>query len=80
MVVNIASLPSTVTFVTGLVCMRGAAGGAAWDDDDWKLEAADNPPLHNKQIKTKLATLARKLVVSPACCLNDVRVVFGFFP
>ena len=60
--------------------MRGAAGGAAWDDDDWGLEAADNPPLHNKQIKTKLATLARKLVVSPVSCLNDVRVTFGFFP
>jgi len=60
--------------------MRGAAGGAAWDDDDWRLEEADNPLLHSKQLKTKGATLARKPLVSPVCCLNDVRVVFGFFP
>jgi hypothetical protein len=58
--------------------MRGTAGGAAWDDDDWKLEAVDNPPLHIKQIKTKRATLERKRVVSPVCCVNDLRVVLGF--
>jgi hypothetical protein len=51
MVVNIASLPSTVTFVTGLACMRGTAEGGACDDDDWKFEAANAAPPHNKQIK-----------------------------
>jgi len=39
-----ASIDGNVRHRTCMAC-AGAAGGAAWDDDDWKLEAADNPPL-----------------------------------
>ena len=59
--------------------MRGTAEGAAWDDDVWKLEAADAAPPHSRQIKRHGANLARVPVVWPVCCVDTVRVVFGFF-
>jgi hypothetical protein len=79
MVVNIASLPSTVTFVTGLACTRGLAEGAAWDDDVCKLEAADTAVLHNKQLRRNGASLKRKSVRWPTWCVDAECVVFVFF-